>query len=89
MAQEHILKHFSKLPTQELYQLLRLRNEVFIVEQKCPYSDIDNKDQESYHLLYYVDDQLAGYARILPAGLSYAEIAIGRVVTSPLHRALG
>jgi ElaA protein len=89
MAQEYIIKHFKELNTKELYQILRLRNEVFIVEQNCPYHDIDNKDQESYHLFYCVKDELAAYTRLLPAKLSYNEVAIGRVVTSPSHRGLG
>ena len=59
------------------------------MEQQCPYLDPDNKDQKSYHLLYYVDDHFAGYTRLLPAGLSFPEVAIGRVVISPTHRGLG
>ena len=56
---KYLIKHFSELTTAELYQLLRLRSEVFIVEQNCPYQDLDNKDQSSYHLLYYIKDELA------------------------------
>lgn len=83
------VKKFQKLNLEELYQILRLRSAVFVVEQNCPYQDIDNKDQESLHLLYYVEDKFAGYTRLLPAGVSYAEVSIGRVITNPDHRGLG
>lgn len=83
------VKKFQELNLEELYQILRLRSAVFVVEQNCPYQDIDNKDQESLHLLYYVGNQFAGYTRLLPAGLSYKEVAIGRVIISPDHRGLG
>lgn len=89
MAEEYVIKHFSELTTKELYSVLKLRCDVFVVEQQCPYADLDGKDIESYHLMYYVDDNLAAYTRLLPAGLSYTEISIGRVVTSPLYRGLG
>ena len=82
-------KSFSKLSVEELYLLLRLRSEVCIVEQNCPYQDLDNKDQVSYHLLMYKDNQLAGYARLLPAGVSYSEASIGRVITSQQFRGKG
>jgi ElaA protein len=80
------LKKFNELNVQELYELLRLRNEVFVVEQNCAYQDLDDKDQEALHLMGFVGDQLAAYVRILKPGVSYKEAAIGRVVVSPLHR---
>ena len=89
MAQEYTIKDFKQLTTTELYQLLRLRSEVFVVEQNCPYLDLDNKDQKSFHLLYYVNDELAAYTRLLPTKLSFDEVSIGRVITSPSHRGLG
>ena len=82
-------KPFSELLPEELYQALRLRSEVFIVEQRCPYLDEDNRDQESLHLFGWVDGLLAAYVRILPPGLAFEEISIGRVVTSPLVRRKG
>lgn len=82
-------KSFSELSVEELYLLLRLRSEVFIVEQNCPYQDLDNKDQVSYHLLMYKDNELAGYARLLPPGISYKEVSIGRVITSQQFRSKG
>jgi ElaA protein len=88
MQINYTVKAFKKLNTTELYQLLQLRSEVFVVEQNCVYQDLDNKDQNSYHLLCYVDNQLAGYARLLPAGVSYYEAAIGRVVIASQYRGI-
>lgn len=89
MTFSHSIKSFDELTNHELYNMLRLRSEVFVVEQNCPYLDLDNKDQKSFHLLYYVNDELAGCTRLLPNGLSYDEISIGRVVIAPSHRGLG
>ncbi|MBL4676051.1 MAG: GNAT family N-acetyltransferase [Mucilaginibacter sp.] len=89
MKLRYIIKHFTELTTAELYALLRLRAEVFVVEQNCVYLDLDGKDQQSFHLLYYADDELAAYTRLVPAGLSFNEISIGRVITSPRHRGTG
>lgn len=89
MTSAPIIKHFNELTTQELYEILKLRNEVFVVEQQCIYPDLDNKDQESFHLMFHVDGQLAAYTRLVPAGLSFNEMSIGRVLTSPHHRNLG
>ncbi|RWY53834.1 GNAT family N-acetyltransferase [Mucilaginibacter gilvus] len=85
----HKILPFHQLNVDELYQLLRLRSEVFVVEQHCVFLDQDDKDQQCYHLLLYADDQLAAYSRLVPADLSYAEPAIGRVVTSPAFRGSG
>ncbi|WP_153801273.1 GNAT family N-acetyltransferase [Foetidibacter luteolus] len=82
-------KRFNELSPEELYQLMRLRSEVFVVEQNCVFLDADNKDQECYHLCGYAGSQLAAYVRLVPPGLSYAEASIGRVATSPLHRGQG
>jgi ElaA protein len=69
---------------------MQLRNEVFVVEQNCVYQDADGKDAKSFHLIGFnqMDDVLA-YCRILPAGISYEEVSIGRVVTSPKIRGKG
>ncbi len=80
-------KSFNELPTEELYKILQLRNEVFVVEQNCPYQDCDNKDLKSHHLTAWEDGQIVAYCRILPPGVSYPDAAsIGRVVTSPSSR---
>ena len=84
-------KHFKNLTTTELYQILQLRNEVFIVEQNCPFQDLDDKDYKCYHLMGFDTDsqKVIAYTRIVPAGVSYEEASIGRVVTSPLARGNG
>lgn len=80
------LKSFEDLTVHELYAILQLRIEVFIVEQNCPFQDADNKDQLSYHLMGWQQDQLSAYTRIVPPGISYELPSIGRVVTSPSAR---
>lgn len=89
MKLNYVIKHFDELSTRELYALLRLRNEVFIIEQNCPYLDLDEKDFACYHVLYYADDQLAGHTRLLPKGVSYDDVSIGRVATGTAYRGLG
>jgi ElaA protein len=81
-------KHFKELNTTELYQILQLRNEVFIVEQNCPFQDLDDKDFKCYHLMGFdIDTQkILAYTRIVPPNVSYEEASIGRVVTSHLAR---
>jgi len=84
-----IYKSFDQLTIKELYAILQLRNEVFVVEQNCVYQDIDGKDLRSFHLMAFDDDVLAAYSRILPPGLSFEEASIGRVITAPNYRAKG
>ena len=81
-------KHFKELNTTELYQILQLRNEVFIVEQHCPFQDLDDKDLKCYHLIGFDTEsqKVMAYTRIVPAGISFEEASIGRVITSPLAR---
>ena len=84
-----ICKKFQELSPDELYAILRLRSEVFVVEQNCVFLDMDNKDQKSHHLMGWRDNVLVGYTRVLGPGISYVESSIGRVVTSPAARGLG
>lgn len=84
-----VLKSFKELTTIELYAILQLRSEVFVVEQNCVYQDIDNKDKKSLHLMAWQDDELVAYTRLIPSGVSYNEASIGRVITSPKYRGLG
>lgn len=92
---EPILKYeckpFAELTPAELYEAMALRQEVFIVEQNCPYLDADGKDLQSWHLLGRDEaGVLLAYVRILPIGVSYPEYpSIGRVVTSPSARGKG
>ena len=83
------LKKFEELTPHQLYAVLQLRIEVFVVEQNCPFQDADDKDQASYHLLGYVNNKLVAYTRLVPPGVSYDEPSIGRVVTSPSVRRTG
>ena len=82
-------KHFTELMTEELYHILRLRSEVFVVEQNCVFLDMDNKDLVCHHVMGWSEKQLLGYSRILRAGISYVESSIGRIVTSPTARGMG
>lgn len=81
---------FYKLSLDQLYAILRLRQEVFIVEQDCPYLDTDDKDQESLHLIGFHEGDLVAYTRLVPKGISYEKYAsIGRVITSDKIRGKG
>lgn len=84
---EFICKHFDELNTKELYSILKLRQEVFTLEQQCAYQDCDDRDFLSYHLLGYKDHELVAYSRLLPKGVSYDEYcSIGRVLTKSTVR---
>ncbi len=89
MQIEWRLKKFDDLTANELYQILQLRNEVFVVEQNCVFQDADDKDQPSYHLMGWLNHKLVAYTRLVPPGESYQEPSIGRVVTSPTVRRTG
>ncbi|MCC7030263.1 MAG: GNAT family N-acetyltransferase [Chitinophagaceae bacterium] len=81
------IKHYTELSTGELYELLKLRAAVFVVEQNCPYQDCDDKDKTCWHLLGYEHQELIAYARLLPYGLSYDKYcSIGRVAVSLTSR---
>jgi len=80
------IKRFNELSTQELYETLQVRSEVFVVEQNCVYQDVDGKDQKAIHVLGYYQDDLAAYCRLFPAGDYFEEASIGRVIVSPKHR---
>ncbi len=81
--------HFDELTITELYEAMQLRQEVFVVEQECPYLDADGRDVGNYHLLGYDALGLVAYARVLAPGVNYAEVCISRVVTSPRVRRQG
>ena len=84
-----LCKEFNDLSTEELYSILQLRTEIFVVEQNCVFQDMDGKDEDAYHLMCYEDDRLIAYTRLLPAGKSYKECSIGRVVTKKTNRGTG
>lgn len=80
---------FEELTTEELYAILRLRSEVFVLEQRCCFLDMDNKDQLCGHLSGFHQGKLVAYSRIVKAGLSYEYPSIGRIVVSKLGRGTG
>ena len=80
---------FEQLSVTQLYALLRLRSEVFVMEQDCPYQDLDNNDQAALHLMGTLDGELVSYARLLPPGVKYPQASIGRVITSQKVRGSG
>lgn len=85
-----IYKSFMELTVAELYDILKLRSEIFVVEQNCVYLDADDKDQNSWHLCGRLNNgSLVAYARILPPGLAFAEASIGRVSTASSYRKNG
>lgn len=80
------IKSFRELSTTELYEILRLRSEVFVVEQTCVYQDIDNKDQHAIHILGYFDRELVAYARIFNKNDYFKNTSIGRVIVAENFR---
>lgn len=90
MNTEFICKHFDELNTKELYAILKIRMEVFAIEQQCAYQDCDERDFESYHLMGFKNHELVAYSRLLPKGVSYDEYcSIGRVLTKATVRKEG
>lgn len=79
-------KEFDQLTKNELYEILRLRAEVFIVEQNCIYQDIDNKDQKAIHILGLKNNKLIAYARIFKAGDYFKNASIGRILVAKNER---
>jgi len=86
MPLEFKLKAFNELTRDELYTLLRLRSEVFVVEQNCVYQDIDNKDQKALHVLGYFEDELVAYTRLFAPGDYFELASIGRVIIKESYR---
>jgi ElaA protein len=89
MEIQWLLKRFEELTPYQLYAILQLRNEVFVVEQNCVFQDADDKDQKCYHLMGFNGNRLVAYTRLVPPGVSYHYASIGRVVTSPSARGSG
>lgn len=75
-------KRFDELTTNELYELLRIRAEVFVVEQDCVYQDLDNDDQSAVHIWMTDGDRVVALCRVCPAGTHMDEVSIGRVITT-------
>jgi ElaA protein len=83
-------KTFQELSVEELYSILRLRSDVFVVEQNCVFLDLDNKDQYCYHIMGWEGKNLVASTRLVPKGISYPDYhSIGRVVNSRDYRGMG
>ena len=82
-------KTFEQLSKQELYEILQLRVEVFVVEQNCPYQDLDELDFDSIHVCGYLDEELVAYSRLIKPGSKYPGASIGRVTTKKVIRSSG
>jgi ElaA protein len=86
---EVFTKSFSELTTFELYQILRLRSEVFVVEQDCVYQDVDDKDQKALHIIGFKNNKVVAYTRIFKPGDYFKNASIGRVVVAKNEREFG
>lgn len=82
-------KHFNDLSVNELYSILQLRTEIFVVEQKCLFQDMDGYDKKCYHVMGWKSDQLVAHTRLLSQGQTYPEQSIGRVVVKATERSTG
>lgn len=76
-----VVKHFSDLSREEIFKIYKIRVEVFVVEQKCAYQEVDDFDKDSYHLWFEDEDEIIAYARVLPKGLTFPNESIGRVLS--------
>lgn len=84
-----IIKKFHELNVEELYQILQLREEIFILEQECLYADCDGKDRYGHHLFVEKNGNVVGYLRILEKGQAFEQMAIGRVAVKEEYRGIG
>lgn len=89
MQIEWRFKSYDDLSKSELHQIMVLRQQVFVVEQNCPYQDADDKDKSSHHLMGYIQSELVAYLRLVKPGISYPEMSFGRIVTAPSERGKG
>ena len=86
---ECCIKLFKELTVEDLYEISKIRNEVFVVEQNCVYQDCDDKDKEAYHLFIRDKQEIIAYLRILGREVSYQEVSIGRVLSNKNYRGQG
>ena len=84
-----ITKLFDQLSLDELYEIIKLREQVFVVEQNCPYLECDGYDKKAVHLYAAIGAAIAAYTRILPPGLHYQEVSFGRVLVNEKYRRKG
>ncbi len=84
-----IAKTFRELSTEELFDIYKLRVAVFVVEQNCPYQEVDEKDKVSIHMMLKEEDRIVAYLRVLPPGVSFPEASIGRVIAMERRKGYG
>ena len=83
------IKHFSELSAQELFAIYKLRVLVFVVEQNCPYQEVDDADEHAYHVRFEDEDGIEAYLRVVEPGVVFPECAIGRVIAVKRRCGLG
>ncbi|MBR2328266.1 MAG: GNAT family N-acetyltransferase [Clostridia bacterium] len=83
------VKRFEELDINELYEILKLRVDVFVVEQNCPYPELDDKDKSAWHVYIREDGKITAYLRVLDPGVSFDTAAIGRVISTRRRCGLG
>ena len=86
---ETVIKHYNELSADELYEILKLRVHVFVVEQNCPYNELDDKDKNAYHVYMRDEDGIFAYLRVLDKGVSYEDASIGRVISTRRRQGIG
>lgn len=84
-----IIKQFCDLNNYDLYELLKLRQDVFIIEQACIYPELDDKDYECMHVMIKDDDEIIAYARVLDKGVAGKDVMIGRVISKYRGQGIG
>ena len=86
---EFVIKQFYELTLDELYKILKVRTSIFVVEQNCPYQELDDVDQNSYHIYLEEDNQIIAYARVIPKDNPFHEVSIGRVLVTKRRHGYG
>lgn len=86
---EIVVKKFSELSVEELFEIYKLRVSVFVVEQNCPYQDVDDADKVAYHVFLWDEDGIEAYARVLPQGVTFDSASLGRVIAVKRRCGLG
>lgn len=79
---ELVVKKYNELTLDELYEIIQARISVFVIEQNCPYQDLDDKDKNAYHVILRDNNVIKGYLRVLDKGVTFEEESLGRVITT-------
>ncbi len=86
---ERIVKRFDELDNRELYEILKTRVSVFVVEQNCPYPEADGRDEEAIHVWFQDEDRILAYLRVMDRGVESEDVSIGRLLTTRRREGLG